>query len=73
MTLEFEISRFGRPTQVEVLEVAPEDDQELRRQVVSLVQGSKFRPWFVEGEARDSQLLTKSFSFGIDRQPEAAQ
>ena len=73
VTLEFEISRFGRPTQVEVLEVAPEDDQELRRQVVSLVQGSKFRPWFVEGEARDSQLLTKSFSFGIDRQPEAAQ
>ncbi|WP_339866848.1 hypothetical protein [Pseudohongiella nitratireducens] len=66
VTLEFEINRFGRPTQVEVVEVAPEDDQDLRRQVVSLVQSRKFRPWIVDGEAQDSELLTKSFSFGMD-------
>lgn len=73
VTLEFEINRFGRPVDVQVLEVAPEDDQGLRRQVVSLVQNRKFRPWIVDGEAQDSKLLTKSFSFGIDRQPDATQ
>ena len=73
VTLEFEINRYGRPTHVEVVEVTPEDDQDLRRQVVSLVQNRKFRPWLVAGEAQDSPKLTKSFSFGIERQPEATQ
>lgn len=73
VTLEFEINRFGRPTHVDVIEVTPEDDQDLRRQVVSLVQNRKFRPWLVAGEAQDSPKLTKSFSFGIEREPEATQ
>lgn len=73
VTLEFEINRFGRPTHVEVVEVTPEDDQSLRRQVVSLVQSRKFRPWLVAGEAQDSPKLTKSFSFGIESRPKATQ
>jgi tetratricopeptide (TPR) repeat protein len=73
VTLEFGISRFGRPTHVEVMDVKPEDDHSLRRQIVSMVQSRKFRPWLAAGEAEDSPKLTKSFSFGIETEPEATQ
>ena len=73
VTLGFEINRFGRPAHVEVLEVVPEDNQDFRRLVVSLVQSRKFRPWLIAGETQDSPKLTKSFSLGIERPAEATQ
>lgn len=73
VTMEFIINRFGRSTHVEVLEVEPEDDQALRRQVASMVQNRNFRPWLVGGEAQDSPTLRKTFSLGIETEPEATQ
>ena len=73
VTMSFDINRFGRPVNVNVVESVPADDQELRRRMVNALRDSRMRPRIREGQPVEATGLVYRFPFPIERQAAVTQ
>lgn len=73
VTLAFDINRFGRATNVDVVDDGSEDDANARRRLIGALRDSTLRPRIEDGEPVDMTGLVYRFPYEIESVSQVAQ
>jgi hypothetical protein len=63
VTVQFDVTRYGRTKNIQIVDSLPENHIPRRKRIKSLIAGTRFRPRYIDGAAVDTEHMVLRYVF----------